>query len=97
MRYVKRITALFLSAVLTLGLLAGCSRPGDEMTLRVSVPENVSTLDPAMVTTDTEKIAVSHIFENLMKISNNGAGGAQSVNGVARNFQCEENLDGTET
>ena len=97
MKHTKRITALILSAVLVLGILTSCSRQGDDMTLRVSLPQGVTTLDPAMVTTDTEKIVVSHVFENLMKLSNDGEGGVQAVSGMARNYQCEENLDGTET
>ena len=97
MKYTKRIAALLLSAVLVLGMLAGCGKQDDEMALRISLPEGEATLDPAMVTTDTEKIVVSHIFENLMKFSNDGEGGVQAVNGLARNYQCEENLDGTET
>ncbi len=97
MKYTKRIAALLLAAVTVLGLLTGCGHRSDEMSLRVSLPEGVTTLDPAMVTTETEKTVVSHLFENLMKFANDGEGGVHAVNGAARNYQREENLDGTET
>lgn len=97
MKYTKRIVALLLAAVIALGLLTGCGKNDDEMSLRVSLPEGITTLDPAMVTTDTEKMVVNHLFENLMKFSNDGEGGVRAGNGMARNYQCEENLDGTET
>lgn len=97
MKYTKRIAALLLTAVMALGLLSGCGQHAEEMSLRISLPEGIKTLDPAMVTTDTEKTVVSHLFENLMKFTNDGEGGVHAANGLARNYQCEENLDGTET
>ena len=97
MKYIKRITAFLLTSVLMLGLLAGCSSKKEELTLRVSLPEGIATLDPAMVTADAEKIVVTHLFENLLKFTNDGQGGVQVASAAARSYQCEENLDGTET
>ncbi len=97
MKYTKRIAALLLAAVTVLGLLSGCGQRSDEMSLHISLPGGITTLDPAMVTTENEKMVVSHLFENLMKFANDGEGGAHAVNGAARNYQCVENLDGTET
>ena len=97
MKYTKRIAALLLAAVTVLGLLSGCGQRSDEMSLHISLPGGIATLDPAMVTTENEKMVVSHLFENLMKFANDGEGGAHAVNGAARNYQCVENLDGTET
>ncbi len=97
MKYMKRIVALLLTAVLALGVLSGCGHRSDEMALRISLPGGVMTLDPAMVTTENEKIVVSHVFENLMKVAGDGEGGVHAVKGAARSYQCVENLDGTET
>ena len=59
------LPSLLLALVLTL-LLTGCQEQGQGLTLRISLPQELTTLDPAMVTTDSEKIVVSHLYENLM-------------------------------
>ncbi len=93
----KRIAALLLTLCIALGVMSGCAeQKKDSKTLRVSLPAGVNTLDPAMVTTDTERTVVSHLYENLMKLTNDG-GDAAVTNGVARAYQCEDNLDGTQT
>lgn len=97
MNYTKRMLSLLLSVLVLVTVLAGCGEKEEEQAMTISVPEGVSTLDPAQVTTDTEKIVVHHLYENLMKVSGNGEGGTQVVNGVARNYQSEDNLDGTQT
>lgn len=96
MNYTKRMLSLLLAILLLVTALAGCGEK-KETALRISLPEGVSTLDPAQVTTDTEKIVVHHLYENLMKVTGNGNGGTQIANGVARNYQSEDNLDGTQT
>lgn len=96
MKRLQRITAVVLSLVLLLALCA-CGEQDDTVTLRVSLPEEVTTLDPAMVTSDTEKIVVSHLYENLMKLTSDREGGTKIANGLAKSYQCENNLDGTQT
>ena len=67
----KRGVCLLLTLVMA-AALAGCGPRREPQTLRVCLPELPGTLDPAMVTTDSERIVVSHLYENLMKLSSAG-------------------------
>ena len=96
MRNLKRYAALLLALALSLGLLAGCSL-GKEVSFRVAMGSVPATLDPALVSTDEEKIVVSHLFENLMKLQSDGSGGSTAVSGVARRYQCDATAEGQET
>ena len=96
MRNLKRYAALLLALALSLGLLAGCSL-GKEVSFRVAMGSVPATLDPALVSTDEEKIVVSHLFENLMKLQSDGSGGSTAVSGVARSYQCDAPAEGQET
>lgn len=96
MRNLKRYAALLLALALSLGLLAGCSL-GKEVSFRVAMGSVPTTLDPALVSTDEEKIVVSHLFENLMKLQSDGSGGSTAVSGVARSYQCDTTAEGQET
>lgn len=96
MRKMQRIAAIFLALFLVLSLTA-CTEQEDSFTLRVSLPQELTTLDPAMVTTETEKTVVYHLYENLMKLTSDGAGGSTLSYGLASGYQCENNLDGTQT
>lgn len=96
MRNLKRYAALLLALALSLGLLAGCSL-GKEVSFRVAMGSVPTTLDPALVSTDEEKIVVSHLFENLMKLQSDGSGGSTAVSGVARSYQCDATAEGQET
>lgn len=96
MKKLKRYTALLLALVLTAGLLAGCGREKD-VSFRVAMSRVPATLDPALAATDEEKIVVSHLFENLMKLQSDGSGGCTAVNGMARSYQCDTTVEGQET
>lgn len=96
MKQMKRIAALLLALVLVAGLLAGCSRD-DTVQFRVGLESVPSTLDPALVSTDEEKIAVSHLFENLMKLQSDGNGGCTAVSGLAHSYTCDTTPEGQET
>ena len=96
MRNLKRYAALLLALALSLGLLAGCSL-GKEVSFRVAMGSVPATLDPALISTDEEKIVVSHLFENLMKLQSDGSGGSTAVSGVARSYQCDATAEGQET
>lgn len=92
----KRGVCLLLTLVMA-AALAGCGTRREPQTLRVCLPELPGTLDPAMVTTDSERIVVSHLYENLMKLSSDGQGGSRVEAGAARKYACTDNSDGTQT
>lgn len=96
MTKLKRYAALLLALVLTAGLLAGCGREKD-MSFRVAMSSVPTTLDPALASSDEERIVVSHIFENLMKLQSDGNGGTTAVSGMARSYDCEVTAEGQET
>ncbi len=95
MKKLQRMAAFVLVLLMVLTLSA-CQEQNEALTLRISLPHELTTLDPAMVTTETEKTVVSHLYENLMKLTDNGEGKGELSYGIAVNYQCENNLDGTQ-
>lgn len=93
----KRLLCLALALCFVL-TAAGCTETQQQETaaaalsLRIALDDAPATLDPAMVTTDTEKTIVGHVFENLMKLTPEGVAPAQ-----CKSYECVDNLDGTET
>ena len=96
MKKMQKILTLALALLLLL-LLTACQEEVETLTLRVNLPHEVTTLDPAMVTTETEKTVVNHLYENLMKLVDDGNGGSKLAYGLASGYQYENNLDGTQT
>ena len=96
MKYGKQTLALLTALLMIAGVLAGCAKE-ETLTLRVGVIASPTALDPAGISTDGEKILIDHLYENLMKNTNDGKGGAKAVAGQARSYEVAENLDGTET
>ena len=86
-----RWTALVLAVCLL--ALTGCAQQRDTMTLRVCLDSAPATLDPAMAATDAERTVVSHLFENLMKLSRGENGSIQAAPAVAKSYAVEDNLD----
>ena len=97
MKKMKRMAALLLALCMAVGMLTACSEQDDTFTLRVCLPDAPTTLDPALITTESEKIVVNHLYENLMKLSGNAEGGYDVVYGVAGSYHYEDGLDGTQT
>lgn len=95
MKRAKRIAALLLTLVMVLSL-AGCGKK-DDSSLRIGLTGRCTVPDPAMATTDSEKIVVSHLYENLMKLTPGGDGSISVVSAQARSYHCEDELDGTQT
>lgn len=94
----KRIAALVLSAVLSVSLLAGCAGNGAEgMALSVSVGSRVSTLDPIYAEDLESQNVLVHLYENLLRVAPDGNGGSVVVNGMAKDVDVDENVDGTVT
>jgi oligopeptide transport system substrate-binding protein len=93
----KRIAALALAALMTASLAAGCGqRQEDGIALSAAVTGRPTSFDPALAASEGEQMAAMHLYENLMRLQS-GGDGAEVVGGVARRWQCVDNLDGTET
>lgn len=93
----RRIRCAALVLAICLLALTGCAQQRDTLTLRVCLDRSPATLDPAMAATDAERTVVSHLFENLMKLSRGEDGSIQAAPAVAKSYAAEDNLDGTET
>lgn len=94
----KRIAALVLSAVLSLSMLVGCAGNNAEgMALSVSVGSRVTTLDPIYAEDLESQNILVHLYENLLRVAPDGNGGSAVVNGMAKDVDVEENVDGTVT
>lgn len=96
MKITTKVTALLLTLLMVLSL-SGCRKDGTSLSLRIGLVGECTVPDPAMVMTDSEKILVNHLYENLMKLAPNGEGGSQVTSGLARSYRCEDELDGTQT
>ncbi|MBQ3496826.1 MAG: hypothetical protein IJA73_01745, partial [Oscillospiraceae bacterium] len=102
MKPMKRTAALVMAAAMLLTLLCACGGGGEEtpeeeqFALRVCVQNEPDTLDPAMVGA-AGKSVMHHLFENLMRMSDDGDGVAKIDNGIASGYTVTENEDGTET
>lgn len=94
----KRIAALVLAAVLSISLLAGCAENGaNGLELAVSVGSRVTTLDPIYAEDLESQNILVHLYENLLRVAPDGNGGSTVVNGMAKEVDVEENVDGTVT
>ena len=95
MKRTIRTIALLLALMMVLAL-SGCGTE-DAMTVRVGLVGENELPEPAMVSNDGEKMVVSHLYENLMKLVPDGEGGVLLQNGQARSCECVDELDGTQT
>lgn len=93
----KRGGALLLALVLSLTLLAGCSQKEAGTTFSACIGANVESLDPIYAEDVSSQTVLVHLYENLMRVAPDGAGGTTVVGGVAKSVDVKENLDGTVT
>lgn len=92
---ITKFTALLMALLMVLSLY-GCGKD-DDVALHIGLTGLNTVPAPAMVATDSERIVVSHLYENLMKLASDGEGGVHAVSAQARSFHCEDELDGTQT
>ena len=93
MRHWRRAAALLLTLCMAASLLAGCGGdPNDEVKVSVVMTGSVTTVDPALATTPAERTAVLHLFDNLYRLTDEGA-----VSAAAQSCQQQDNEDGTQT
>lgn len=98
MKKTKKKLSLLLCAALLISMLSGCGKEAEEETpfvLRVSVCDAPASLDPAMNTDADEGSILFALYENLMRMSDDGSGQAALSSGMAREYTEETNYDGT--
>ena len=97
MRKKLRLAALALAGALCLSLAAGCAQQGGGAELSVCVDGGFSNLDPIYAQDISSQTVLVHLYENLMRVTADGSGGATVVNGMAKSVDTKENGDGTVT
>ena len=100
MQKAKRLLSLLLSVLMVLSVLSGCSGKEEKepaLELRAAVCPRIASLDPAMNTERTEQTVFYLLYENLLRLSDDGTGCAVPDYGVAREYKEEPNYDGTVT
>ena len=97
MRKNLRLAALALVGALCLALAAGCAQQGGGAELSVCVDGGFSNLDPIYAQDISSQTVLVHLYENLMRVTADGSGGATVVNGMAKSVDTKENGDGTVT
>ena len=100
MKKMRQIVGIALCAALLLGLFSGCGGSKTEaepFILRASVCDAIDSLDPAMNTDDDAESVFCALYENLMRMSDDGSGHAVLANGMAKEYTEEINYDGTVT
>lgn len=103
MKRIKRAAAIFLAAALTLGLLCGCGEDASDQEaavldeLSVCLGSSPVSLDPAYATEAQDLTLISHLYENLMKVSVDETGAAVAVPAMAKSYEAEKNVDGSVT
>ena len=97
MKRIKRWTALVLSAALSTGVLAGCGETETVSILPVCAGSDVTTFDPAYLSTNADNTVVGSLYESLMRMTCSTSGNATVAEGMAKSVDVEENFDGTET
>lgn len=95
MRRMKQWAALALSAVLCAGILCGCGETETVSILPVCAGSDVTTFDPAYVSTAADNTVVGGLYENLMRLTCSTSGDTTAVEGMAKSVDVEENFDGT--
>ncbi|MBQ1619604.1 MAG: hypothetical protein II094_01285, partial [Oscillospiraceae bacterium] len=75
MQKAKRLLSLLLSALMVLSVLSGCSGKEEKapaLELRAAVCPRIASLDPAMNTERTEQTVFYLLYENLLRLSDDG-------------------------
>lgn len=98
MKKTGKLLSLLLCAALLAGMLCGCGGKDEEETpfvLRACVGGAVTSLDPAMNSDPDATGVFCALYENLMRMSDDGSGQAVLAAGMAREYTEETNYDGT--
>ncbi len=94
MKNLKKRLALMLAA-LCLFLLSGCAGAEEGLSLSVSVGDTPSSLDPIYAEEAGDQTILTHLYENLMRVTVDASGQTSVVNGMAKSVvQEEETVEG---
>ena len=100
----KRWLSLYLVAAALLPLLTACARTeappeegGEGLALRVCATAAQRSVDPVAASQTGGDTIIFHLYENLMRWEDDGAGHAVLAPGVAESYETEEHYDGSVT
>lgn len=97
-QFTKRLAAAALLASLCAALLSGCAKDGAGMTLAVCVGAAPESLDPIYAEDIPGQTVLSHLYENLMRVTADSSGKTSVIPGMAKSVdQEEEARDGSVT
>ena len=89
-QFVKRLTALLLSAALCAVPLSGCAQDGAGMALSVCVGNAPESLDPIYAEDTSGQTVLAHLYENLMRVTADSTGKTSVIPGIAKSVDQEE-------
>ncbi len=99
MRRLKKPICILLSALMLMSALSGCAEKetpeSERFVLRAYVCGRIETLDPAMNTDTRAESIFCALYENLMRVDDDGEGRLRVVPGVAKEYEEIANADGT--
>lgn len=91
----KHLAALLLPAVLCVSLLGGCAKTQQGLSLAVCVGDAPTSLDPAYAENLGDQTILTHLYENLMRVTADSSGRTSVLGGMAKTVdQEEETIDG---
>ncbi len=91
----SRVTALILA--LCCALLTGCTKDGEGISLAVCLGGTPESLDPIYAESEQDQTILTHLYENLMRVTVEVSGGTTVTNGMAKSVSHTEHHDGTVT
>ena len=93
----KRWAAAVLALAVWAAVLSGCAKDEEGVSLAVCLGSEPASLDPIYATAEGDQTVLTHLYENLMRVTVDVSGGATVTNGMAKSYSWQDNLDGTIT
>ena len=93
----KRWAAAVLALAVWAAVLSGCAKDEEGVSLAVCLGSELASLDPIYATAEGDQTVLTHLYENLMRVTVDVSGGATVTNGMAKSYSWQDNLDGTIT
>lgn len=89
-QFIKRLSALLLSAALCAAALSGCAQTSDGMALSVCVGGAPESLDPIYAEDIPGQTVLANLYENLMRVTVDSSGKTSVISGMAKSVDQEE-------